>query len=264
MANNAQIESGGKGRNLWVSQGIVVAAVPLIGYAMAFLYEVGFCGEFGIPLEFISVNLTTVFIAVGTLLLVVAIIFYVISLLMMIPEPKHPVIRWQLSLFYVVLVMNLAVAIIFWGLWYELIMVAFLFAFFVFWIFVSPWITQKEGAYIKRVEAQRKVDSQAKTIIDYVIRYIGWGNSFVIFLVLFFVALSYIAGISHAKKQTEFLIPSTYPNSVVLRVYGDNMICAPFNAENKEVQRDFFIIKMGDDSRLILKPEGIGPLTPSE
>jgi len=241
MANNAQIESGGKGRNLWVSQGIVVAAVPLIGYAMAFLYEVGFCGEFGIPLEFISVNLTTVFIAVGTLLLVVAI-----------------------SLFYVVLVMNLAVAIIFWGLWYELIMVAFLFAFFVFWIFVSPWITQKEGAYIKRVEAQRKVDSQAKTIIDYVIRYIGWGNSFVIFLVLFFVALSYIAGISHAKKQTEFLIPSTYPNSVVLRVYGDNMICAPFNAENKEVQRDFFIIKMGDDSRLILKPEGIGPLTPSE
>lgn len=261
MQNDSQVKDKGKSANLLVQQGLVVAAVPLIGYAMAFVYEVGFCSEFRIPREFISINLTTVFIAVGALLGVIAAIYFLVNMfLIVVPKPKNRVLRRELSAFYAVSLIILVIVIIFWGLWLELISVAVLFLFFVFFIFVFPLITQRKGSYLEKLEAQRRVDSQFKTIEDYLISFLGIRNIIMLMLVVLVVMFSYIAGIAQAKKQTEFMVPSTYPNSVVLRVYGDNMICAPFNRTDNTTQKRFFIIEMGDSSTPLLNVEKVGPL----
>jgi hypothetical protein len=74
------------------------------------------------------------------------------------------------------------------------------------------------------------------------------------------INISENAGSAAALRQTEFMVTNTVPEMVVLQIYGDNMICAPFDRNAKEVQRRFSIIKMASDSKLVLSLENIGPL----
>jgi hypothetical protein len=69
----------------------------------------------------------------------------------------------------------------------------------------------------------------------------------------------FTAGKEQALNQTDFLVPSTNPNSVVLRVYGDNLICAPFH--DKSVEPSFFVLKLDDEPRPHLELRNVGPLT---
>lgn len=47
-----------------VSDGLLTAGMPLLGYSLAFAYEAGYAGYYGIPLQLISVSLTQVLIAI--------------------------------------------------------------------------------------------------------------------------------------------------------------------------------------------------------
>jgi hypothetical protein len=66
-AQEAKKSESSKGS--WVSDRIIIAAVPLIGYILSFVYEAGYAGVFKIPLYFITIDLTTVLVATGSLLL---------------------------------------------------------------------------------------------------------------------------------------------------------------------------------------------------
>jgi len=64
----------------------------------------------------------------------------------------------------------------------------------------------------------------------------------------------------NAMHQQEFLVPSSSRDSVVLCAFGDSMIVAPFDRKSKEVTRSFSLVKKGEDSRLLLSWEIVGPL----
>jgi len=51
---------------------------------------------------------------------------------------------------------------------------------------------------------------------------------------------------------------------VVLRIYGDKMVCAPFDRSNGEVERSFVILKVAEDPDLVLHIDKVGPLNPKE
>jgi hypothetical protein len=67
----------------WITDGIAIAAITALAYVVSFLYETGFCTIFNIPLSFISLSLTTIFVAAGTLFIVAAFIFGIANLLYM-------------------------------------------------------------------------------------------------------------------------------------------------------------------------------------
>ena len=81
------------------------------------------------------------------------------------------------------------------------------------------------------------------------------------FLLLFCV---FWTGKAVANNQTEFLLVDLPPECVVLRIYADKFICAPLDREKKEVEKRFFIAKIGSDSHQQLRMEKIGPLNPKE
>jgi len=228
---------------------------------MAFVYELGFCNEFGIPREYIFVSLTTVFIAVGSLLGVIAFIYYFFTFLVFIlPNTKNPRIKWIITRIVLLFVLIMPFIIIFWGLWDNIILLGMIFIIFVFFLFLFPLLSQRKGSYFEKLEAQRKIDLETRVVEDYIIASLGWKNTVIVVLAIFFVILAHCAGIAKANKQTEFTIPSTYPNSVVLRVYGDSLICTPFSRTDNTTQKRFFIIKMGDSSTTLLNVEEVGPL----
>lgn len=262
MHNTVDAQRSSQTRGFWIWQGIIIAASPAIGYGLAFLYEVGFCGVFKIPKEFITLNLTQVFIAAGSLIGIIFLLYWFVELfLMLMPDRKSPLHRELVSLL-IISVASFALLVVFWGLWERVIYVAAIFICLNLFWFVFPLILQwGKGSYIEKLQAQRKIDTEAPMkILDYFISLLGPRTLMAIIAVVFLLLLSYLAGEAKALKQDEFLVPSTHPQTVVLRIYGENMICVPFDREEKEIQKSFFIIGMTDEPRPMLQLQRIGPL----
>ncbi len=124
-----------------------------------------------------------------------------------------------------------------------------------------PYITirRQEGHCNVSKIYERNVKENAKTFENY----FGQNVVMTIILVLMFIALlflSFSTGQIKAKSQDKFLIVHSVPETVVLRIYGDNLICAPFERERNQVTRSFVIRKMGDNPDIILNVEMVGPL----
>ena len=79
-------------------------------------------------------------------------------------------------------------------------------------------------------------------------------------LISFIFLAAFFGGKGDARSQTEFLVPSKYPDVVVLRIYGDNLVCAKFDKETKEVTSRVFILRADVDPEIILVLSDIGPL----
>jgi hypothetical protein len=122
------------------------------------------------------------------------------------------------------------------------------------------------GAYLERLEAydqrppkfagKSKDDALPPTLVErLLVRFALPATTFV--LVLFVV---YAAGRYSALNQSEFFVASTSPETAVLWIDGDKIICAPFNRNTGEVEPSFLILDAVGNSGTIFRLEKIGPL----
>lgn len=66
-----------------------------------------------------------------------------------------------------------------------------------------------------------------------------------------------------ARTMTEYYTLNTNPEQVVLRIYGDNIISAPFELTSRTIKREFYIHKVGTEAGLSLSVKKLGELSPS-
>ena len=74
-------------------QAVLIGAASAIGYGIAYLHELGFNSEFGIPQDLIVLNLTTVLITIGKIL---GVFIIVICVFLMLRYTEHYVLteKW--------------------------------------------------------------------------------------------------------------------------------------------------------------------------
>lgn len=65
-----------------------------------------------------------------------------------------------------------------------------------------------------------------------------------------------------ARTMTEFYTLNSNPEQVVLRIYGDNIISAPFDLTSHTIKREFYIHKVGGNEALSLSVKQLGELSP--
>lgn len=236
-----------------------------IGYAAAYLREWGFCHVFGIPIEFIQLSVTTVLIAITSGVGVMFLLFWLADLFYGFRQQRNakrsaPIRRR--------LVFD-ALYLIFFGCLFGLFPVlirywplpAFLFLALVFNQFLLPLIIQTNIAgYTNKLEAQDQMDTEAPGLLDYFAARVGRAFIFFGIAVLVFLGSMFLTGYQTAVTQTDFLVPSTNEDLVVLRIYGDNLICAHYDIETKEAYKTFIVIKSDDEPRPILRLVRLGPL----
>jgi len=234
-----QVNSESVARLVGIAVGVLTIA-GYLGYALAYLREWAFCREFGIPSEFISISWATV-LSVSALLL---------GLLALCWGPTIGVNGWLRShmagkykmrallrtILAVVPVCAALLVVYPWlrHTWIEwLIGVVFLGVTF----FVQIFLIEKGGGSMKRTS----------------------GIALVVLILVALLAGAYSDGAERAREQTDYWVPSTQPQCVVLRIYGETLICAPFDGASHLVERDFFIIKMDDQPRPVLTLRSVGP-----
>jgi hypothetical protein len=232
---------------------LLVIAAPL-GYALAYTYERGYCDVFEIPKELIVLNWTTILIGVSAALAGSFILMWFIVMLLLPGKPGKQMgpIRGRLYFFSLMLALTLFVTLrylIFEELIYAIVFVVVLFiALFIMPIFDKS--ARKKKGYRKKLKAYDKTRTEIK---EPLLRHFGLKEALLIILLVGSLLFSYLEGRAQAINQDEFYIPSTHTNSVVLRIYGDSIICAPVASKARgEIERAFFILKTNDEPRPLL------------
>lgn len=237
MDNSVEKQSSKKS---WITDGIIIAASPVMAYILLYCYEAGFIDSFMIPREFMAIELpSVVLIAALTLALISSGMFLIIPLI----RSKIEILQ-KFGWILLIGAISLPTFLLSLVKMSKLISAVFLVIYLL--IIVSLLISR------------RKI-----TIVDYFNRYLGHEITFFTPMILLLLSggiLANVIGLADAQTKEEFLIIKTSSEMVVLRIYGDKLICAPFDRTKKEVKRTFSILKIAEDSNLKLSLEKVGPL----
>ncbi len=247
----------------WISEGILIASAPVVAYLLTLSYIGGYAGFFQIPTDFISINLSTLFSVAGNIAFVAMLVYGLfLTFFLLWPHTDSPVLKRALHLFPFGAL--LWIQLIFFGKrlheWGGTLFVVVLFGML---SFVSPLVGRSKGlSYTEKLrEYDRRQSSRPSTVADHLIGSpLGRRLGTVALWAWFSLVASSSAGRFGAMWKQEFLVPASSPDCVVLISYGENMIVAPFDRKTKEVERSFSILKKGEDPKLLLSWEKVGPL----
>lgn len=249
----------GKNIRSIISEGLVIAALPVLAYLLTFCYELGYTSEFNIPIHLITPNITTIFIAAGSILFVVVLAFIFVNLIYTLFQKDGSLPRRLVK--YAPLIVMLYIYINLFGLnWEEYIFIIILLVFFLALEFLLPLIGQRKvKGYKNKLAAQDEFDSKLVTLYGKVFRLTGRTMAYIILYVIMLAQISLAAGRSEAYKQTEYLVIDKQCEQVALRIYGDIIIAAPVDVRNRTVENKFYIYNINNYD-LVLQLEDIGPL----
>lgn len=246
----------------FLSEGIIIAAASACAYLLAFNYEKGYAQHFSIPIQLINVSLVNllIFVAVVIGFLTLSVVYLNLFLGML----GHPRLRY----FFIVIVFVGATAYLYglsdWRHWLPYVVVLLV-------IFMMNGLLdyglpllahRKAGDYKARYEAQAAIDQAHPSFVVRLRRWVGFDVFFLFAALIMSSLLSSTAGDAEALQQKEFYVTDTTPEMVVLRIYGDTMVAAPFDRATKEVRKSFRLLKISEGVGPTLTLEEVGPLKP--
>ena len=247
----------------WMSVAVVIAAIPVVGHLLAFIYEVGFTREFGIPVQLITVSLTTVFVAVGGLFSIAFSVFALANTTSVFVPALPTGLRSKVMRAIPLAALLATFVFLFGARWREWIPLAIAFGILTALDFLLPLLTMRSRtSYLDRLAADEVAEEplRARALISRLGSRIGVTPVTLMIWIVFAGAASHAAGRSAALHQEEFLLVGRSPEMTVLRIYGDSLIAAPVDRVTKTVKRTFVILKLDADASRPLRLEKVGPL----
>jgi hypothetical protein len=247
--------------------GLLLLAAPGIGYLLTWTNELGYADQYQIPVNLIAPQLgnvlsTTLGFAIATFLIFGLMFIFDTRIVRWVRGPIGPIEQRVLAL--VVLALVGIVLAIYQRSWYVVLFIPAALAFIAVSMFL-PAIRGGPG----RVERLRLADKAAEAagrkvptplVLQELLKRVGplWLTLGVI--VLASCVLAYGAGLFAARTQLEFPVVNSPTPEVVLAIYGDTVVLAPFDRSKKTVKPEFDIVKIGSGP-LHLHMQTVGPLS---
>jgi hypothetical protein len=249
----------------YLSEAIIVALASASAYYFSYTYEKAFLSYFGIPQQFITIDITTILsfgaIIFGALILT----FPALNMFtILLSRTKNEYLVRLVRPYWIFLFLILT-HFYFFGLdkWTLLIAYLVVCLFFIFFDFIFPLITQRgKKTYTEKLQTQEEIESQFRSLPQEVgIRY-GRDTATLVMLLIMGYLISSNAGLAEAMHQKSFLFTNTQPQLVVIRIYSDRLICAQYDDVNNEILPQFSIIEL-DGNTPALSLRLVGPIHPA-
>lgn len=224
----------------WLSEGLVITICVGVAYLLAFAFEGGFVSTWNIPIEYVKINLSTVLVTAAMLLLVL--VPFLFCWTAFVGKYLNQITPRRLLLVLLALAILCGIiAVISFVQWKEKVWIVVVVVVSVFALVALPRIVEK--VRINYTDGKLKTEWGVKKMI------------LMAFLVLLLaIGTSYLVGRLRASTQRQFLIPGREKDVVVLRIYGDNLICARFNKDGEKIKitEDFVILPARRDTKVEL------------
>jgi hypothetical protein len=244
----------------WLTEGIVLAAIPVMAYVLAFGYEYGYYLAYGFPQELISVDLNRVF-AAGVIFLagVLSVVILTSVALALLPSehPLAPAIAQAVVyvLAYLVFLNYLGRFDIF-GWVFGLTLAAYL-----LYKFALPVLTQRHvPGYVQKYQHQEQAHQTHPTLFRAMLRAIGPLPGTILTYFSIAVLLSVTFGWHLATAREYYFVVPGEPERVVLRIYGDSIVLAGLDRSTQRILREYTVLRR-TAGPVTLREEHIGPLT---
>jgi hypothetical protein len=247
-------------RRGWLTEGIVLAAIPVMAYILAFGFEYGYYIAYRFPQELISVDLNRVLVTgVAFLAGVVFVVLLAAVALALLPR-EHP------------LAPAVAQAVTF-----ALLYLAFLsyeghfdvfgrilgsaLAAYLLYTFALPLVTQRGiPGYLEKYAHQEQTKEIHPTLLRAMLHGIGPLPGTVLTYFCLAVILSVTLGWFLATEQVYYFVVPGSPDRVVLRIYGDSNVLAQLDRPTQQILREYTVLRRSAGP-VTLREERIGPLT---
>jgi hypothetical protein len=224
----------------------LVAIASSFAYLFAFLYLCGYANYFGIPPEFISVNLISVFIAMGICLALSLGPQSATRLIrMFFPHKIHPVLAWRMNTSFYAFFLFLCFVYLFDASFSYLGPGLVVLIIVTFFLFVFPLITQRKyNGYLKKLVKQDEFDAFWDTKSDLGPSRIVLSQPIYRLVIegIVFLVIAYLVGRSVAFHKTEFLTNPQQPAIVVLAIYPDKIITGEVDLKTRSLLHRYWIL----------------------
>ena len=244
-------------------EGFVLAAIPVIAYLFAFVFEAGFARVFDYPLAFLTPDLTTIFLTGGSLLLIGVFLFLLADLIspVLFRAPDDPIAK-KISRLLPMALASIA-GLLFamgtplmsgvtgYGIAWAMILLTEL---------VLPLLAHRSLlSYREKLQAQMELEAKRRSLLTTISSRLGgpYNLAYYLLLALF---VTYQAGQSSAYRQREFLVSTVEPRMIVLKVFGDRAILAPLDHNQHIMDRTYTIMNLSDEAPVGFRLERLAPL----
>jgi hypothetical protein len=242
-----------------LSEGLVIAVVPAIGYWFSYVYQLGYCRYFDIPTEFIEINIQNFFICIIGMISLLAVIIAIgnplFSALRYLPEAIRKIVTNYGLAVFIMFSYSFAVQMptkVF------LTSLAIPLGLLVSDLIFPLFLHKDKSSYLEKLNAQRAIEMKTETMTDAIFKKIGANFSVLLFYASISSVFIIFAGAYEAKKTSVFMI-SNGGQKIVLKKYGDQFLVADFNKKEKTFVPRFAIEKI-DNSLGVFSYEKVGPI----
>ncbi len=253
-----------KSRLAWLSHVALVVLGFAFSYFLAFVYERAYCKFFTVPVSLIRPDMTTVLAFAVALYTFSLSIFGVVSVLYMFFHPgeqrKVSAVGRFIQTRGILVLLALIIAAAYRWNKYGWITIALILA-ILFVLDILPAIIERKkySTFNAALHAAMDGTDRMNTIWVPIKRKFG-EQIFALYLFCWCaVSVAGALGESAAERQTRFLVPDLKPDSIVVKMYGDNVICISIDRDKKKTGKVLTILNLKDPSATKLRWEKLGP-----
>lgn len=244
----------------YLTEGVIIALVPLVAYGMKFIYEYSYGRYFAIPPELISFSLPSVFPTLIIVLLFIGFIIYQVGTVFHYRDTKMNYLQ--------IVFQNVGILIILTALTFTIapnkpyvlfFLVPALFLILRHFVLPLLWHRKTKGYINKTNEHFKDILKSTDTFVDDLFNFGMYKISAIPILFIGLCILTGIYGYQSAKSQEKFWVDST-DNNVVAVKFADNRAVFIRVDDNNKMAGEFWVRDL-TASNLILRKEHIGKIT---
>ncbi|MFC1612138.1 hypothetical protein ACFL6C_14335 [Myxococcota bacterium] len=249
----------------WLGEGIILGALTVSAYAVAFMYHVGGASHFGIPWQVIEITLTDTLIALGGVFGAALPLLMLGNILPMVLRPPFSPLQRALLHFVPLTMVGLVMALHLGITALETILIGGFVGLMAIINVVLVLVADSKGkGFLGKLESMQETDDSVDSGLDILTRAHGPWIALALFGICSITLVAYTAGKGSTMRRTEFyLLNKGQQELVMLEAYGKRCIFAPLDREAKTYRREFTIKSM-DSLGSPLVVAKVGPLEPAQ
>lgn len=245
------------------SEAMLIAAISAWGYAVAFLYELGYAEYYGYPSQLISISIQNIVVAIMWVLFVcVLILFLADQLKKLVPAGTTP-FKFEARVFLIVAFFTVALLFV---AGYDLKSFMIVLTTLLAIILLNIWpalIPRKDGSTLnERLGAlhAKEEKTRSESIFHGLLSILGRYRAIALYFVCFTFAAAYVTALGNAKRQKDHYVITDRSNTVALRIFNSTIITTEFNPCTGRISDRFTVAFVDADHPLSIKSFNIGQL----
>ena len=244
-----------------LSEGLLIAFISTLSYAVAYAYRSGIAKHFGLPPLMLSPSVGDILKACGTIGVTALIIWNVAHIVWpLAPDSGTALAR---SIRNLILISFICATFMFTAFEAKAAGISLLVIVIVFAIleFIFPLVSQnKIKGYENKLKEQEKIEAEfhKSTPSEYVSKVIGETGLSLAGLAVGMLLLGYFAGLREARTQEEFFVAAERPGYVIAILNDSMALFVKYDPNTHTLGNEYLIEPMGQS--LQLRKERIGRL----